>query len=131
MEVRNFTRFSLNDEADKSVMASSTQVRAEMTEEKGLDPAAADRIGQFVQLRGGVGHDFSLSSRDLVEQLKADAQLYGNAMAKAGTTPLPTQYCGAVGAFCTVVSAAFYLGCLGGGEGCDDGVGTQDTDSRY
>ena len=30
------------------------EVRAEMVNEKGLDPAAADRIGEFVQLSGGV-----------------------------------------------------------------------------
>jgi histidyl-tRNA synthetase len=55
-----------------------------MTEEKGLDPAVADRIGSFVQLKGGVGAGFSMASQELVAQLKADSALYSNAMAKAG-----------------------------------------------
>ena len=33
--------------------ASWEEVRAEMVNEKGLDPAAADRIGEFVQQSGG------------------------------------------------------------------------------
>ena len=57
-----------------------------MTEEKGLDPAVADRIGAFVQLKGGVGSGFSMASQDLVAQLKGDAELYGNEMAKAGAS---------------------------------------------
>jgi len=39
------------DKLDKSPWE---EVRAEMVNEKGLDPAAADRIGEFVQLSGGV-----------------------------------------------------------------------------
>ena len=34
--------------------ASWEEVRAEMVNEKGLDPAAADRIGEFVQQSGGL-----------------------------------------------------------------------------
>lgn len=41
-------------------------VRKEMIDEKGLDEATADRIGEYVRLSGGV---------DLVEQLLADAKL--------------------------------------------------------
>ncbi|KAH8419792.1 hypothetical protein KR009_002665 [Drosophila setifemur] len=42
------------------------EVRKEMVEEKGLDEAAADRIGEYVRLSGGA---------DLVEQLLADEKL--------------------------------------------------------
>lgn len=41
-------------------------VRKEMVDEKGLDEATADKIGEYVRLSGGV---------DLVEQLLADAKL--------------------------------------------------------
>merc|ERR1719367_1446258 len=47
------------DKLDKSPWA---EVRAEMVDEKHLDPAAADRIGEFVRMSGGI---------DLVEKLTA------------------------------------------------------------
>ena len=52
-----------------------SDVRNEMVEEKGLDPIAADKIGEYVKLRGGV---------ELVDQLTKDEQLYNNPVAKAG-----------------------------------------------
>ncbi|BGP14605.1 Cytoplasmic and mitochondrial histidine tRNA synthetase [Rhodosporidiobolus nylandii] len=50
-------------------------VRKEMVEEKGLDGAAADRIGEYVKLKGGP---------ELVEQLKQDERLSGHKTAKEG-----------------------------------------------
>ncbi|KDQ18236.1 hypothetical protein BOTBODRAFT_53021 [Botryobasidium botryosum FD-172 SS1] len=59
------------DKLDKSPWE---EVRREMTEEKGLDPAVADKIGEYVKLKGGP---------ELLTQLKADP-LASNASAKAG-----------------------------------------------
>lgn len=50
------------DKLDKSPWA---EVRAEMINEKGLDPAAADRIGEFVQLSGGTELAEKLIAGDL------------------------------------------------------------------
>eukprot|EP00038_Savillea_parva_P018243 m.22762 g.22762 ORF g.22762 m.22762 type:complete len:563 (-) comp4026_c0_seq1:129-1817(-) len=65
-------------------------VRAEMVEEKGLDGAAADRIGEYVKLSGGM---------DLVAKLEADAALMANASAKKGLADmrLLLQYCDVYG----------------------------------
>ncbi|KAG0293988.1 Cytoplasmic and mitochondrial histidine tRNA synthetase [Dissophora globulifera] len=60
------------DKLDKLPWA---DVRKEMTEEKGLDPAAADLIGEYVQLKGG---------EELLERLYSDAKLGANARAKEG-----------------------------------------------
>ncbi|NXL49355.1 SYHC protein, partial [Podilymbus podiceps] len=51
------------------------EVRSEMVGEKGLSPEAADRIGEYVQLHGGL---------DLVEQLLQDPKLSQNKLAKEG-----------------------------------------------
>ncbi len=45
------------------------EVRKEMVEEKHLDPAAADRIGEFVRMSGGL---------ELVEKLIAGDLVSGN-----------------------------------------------------
>ena len=45
-----------------------------MVKEKGLDPSSADRIGEYVKLKGGL---------ELVEQLCQDTALYKNKSAKA------------------------------------------------
>ncbi|KAF2224958.1 histidyl-tRNA synthetase mitochondrial precursor [Elsinoe ampelina] len=60
------------DKLDKSPW---TEVRREMTEDKGLDPAVADKIGEYVVRKGG---------RELLESLQADATLSANESAKAG-----------------------------------------------
>ncbi|KAL0581333.1 Cytoplasmic and mitochondrial histidine tRNA synthetase [Marasmius crinis-equi] len=60
------------DKLDKLPWA---EVKKEMTEEKGLDPAVADRIGEYVKHKGG---------RNLIEQLRADTTLTANARAKEG-----------------------------------------------
>ncbi|NXP29445.1 SYHC protein, partial [Scytalopus superciliaris] len=51
------------------------EVRSEMVGEKGLSPEAADRIGEYVQLHGGL---------DLIEQLLQDPKLSQNKLAKEG-----------------------------------------------
>lgn len=51
------------------------EVRKEMTDEKGLDPAVADLIGEYVQLKGG---------EELLEFLYKDVKLSANARAKEG-----------------------------------------------
>ncbi|KAK3071694.1 Cytoplasmic and mitochondrial histidine tRNA synthetase [Teratosphaeriaceae sp. CCFEE 6253] len=60
------------DKLDKSPW---TEVRREMTEDKGLDEEVADRIGEYVVQKGG---------RELLERLQADAKLTGNASGSAG-----------------------------------------------
>ncbi|KAI8365969.1 histidyl-tRNA synthetase [Radiomyces spectabilis] len=50
-------------------------VKKEMTEEKGLAPEVADKIGEYVKLKGG---------RDLLEKLFKDAILTGNKSASEG-----------------------------------------------
>ncbi|KAJ2359235.1 Cytoplasmic and mitochondrial histidine tRNA synthetase [Coemansia erecta] len=60
------------DKLDKLPWA---DVRREMTEEKGLDGAVADRIGTFVQLRGGA---------ELLEQLQAMPDLMRSEKAQQG-----------------------------------------------
>ncbi|KAH9830438.1 histidyl-tRNA synthetase [Rhodofomes roseus] len=60
------------DKLDKSPWS---EVKHEMTETKGLDPAVADRIGEYVKHKGGP---------ELLETLKADAALMANPSAKAG-----------------------------------------------
>jgi len=60
------------DKLDKLPWA---EVKKEMTEEKGLDAAVADRIGEYVKHKGGAA---------LLETLLADAGLTANKTAKAG-----------------------------------------------
>ncbi|KFY35759.1 hypothetical protein V494_05602 [Pseudogymnoascus sp. VKM F-4513 (FW-928)] len=60
------------DKLDKLPWA---DVRKEMTEEKGLDGAIADRIGEYVVLKG---------QTDLLTKLKADEKLMANESMKAG-----------------------------------------------
>lgn len=60
------------DKLDKSPWE---EVRREMTEEKGLDAAIADKIGEYVNLKGG---------RDLHEKLSAMPALQSNESAKKG-----------------------------------------------
>jgi histidyl-tRNA synthetase len=60
------------DKLDKSPWA---EVRREMTEEKGLDGEVADKIGEYVVLKGG---------KDLLEKLRSDETLVANESAKQG-----------------------------------------------
>ncbi|KAI0273978.1 histidyl-tRNA synthetase [Russula aff. rugulosa BPL654] len=52
-----------------------SEVKKEMTEEKGLDSISADKIGEYVKHKGG---------RPLLDQLLADATLTASAKAKQG-----------------------------------------------
>ncbi|KAE9407866.1 histidyl-tRNA synthetase [Gymnopus androsaceus JB14] len=60
------------DKLDKLPWA---EVKKEMTEEKGLDSAIADKIGEYVKHKGGP---------ELLEQLLADSALSSNPSAKQG-----------------------------------------------
>ncbi|KAK5134364.1 Cytoplasmic and mitochondrial histidine tRNA synthetase [Meristemomyces frigidus] len=60
------------DKLDKSPW---TEVRREMTEDKGLEAEVADRIGEYVTLKG---------SKELLERLQKDEKLSANESAKAG-----------------------------------------------
>ncbi|XP_033631513.1 histidine--tRNA ligase, cytoplasmic-like isoform X2 [Asterias rubens] len=61
-------------------------VRAEMIDEKGLDPVAADKIGKFVQMKGGP---------ELIDQLLKDSPLTGSKAALEGleAMKLLLKYC--------------------------------------
>lgn len=67
-------------------------VKKEMTEEKGLDPASADKIGEYVKhkgmyicpLRAYSYNDETTGGPELLDILKADEALMANANAKAG-----------------------------------------------
>ena len=58
-------------------------VKKEMTEEKGLDGAVADKIGEYVKHKGGP---------ELLELLQADAALMANASAKTGIEEMSTLF---------------------------------------
>ncbi|TFK18659.1 histidyl-tRNA synthetase [Coprinopsis marcescibilis] len=60
------------DKLDKSPWS---EVKREMTEDKGLDPAVADKIGEYVKHKGGP---------ELLEKLLADSTLTANQSAKEG-----------------------------------------------
>ena len=64
------------DKLDKSPWP---EVRKEMTEEKGLDGDVADRIGEWVVLKG---------QKDLLEKLRADEKLAANEFMKQGINDL-------------------------------------------
>lgn len=64
------------DKLDKLPWA---DVRKEMTEEKGLDGEVADRIGEWVILKG---------QHDLLEKLRADEKIAANESMKQGLTDL-------------------------------------------
>ncbi|XP_053892819.1 histidine--tRNA ligase, cytoplasmic-like isoform X2 [Malaclemys terrapin pileata] len=60
---------------DKLNKATWEDVKNEMVGEKGLSPEAADRIGEYVRLHGGLG---------LIEQLVQDPKLSQNKLAREG-----------------------------------------------
>jgi histidyl-tRNA synthetase len=59
------------------------EVRKEMTEEKGLAEDVADKIGEYVVLKG---------QRDLLKKLQADEKLSANASMKAGMEEMDTLF---------------------------------------
>ncbi|KAI4517014.1 histidyl-tRNA synthetase [Schizophyllum commune Loenen D] len=65
----------ISSAVDKLDKAPWPEVRKEMTEEKGLDGAVADRIWEYVQHKGGPS---------LLDTLRADEKLMSNARAKEG-----------------------------------------------
>ncbi|PPJ51215.1 hypothetical protein CBER1_08050 [Cercospora berteroae] len=69
------------DKLDKSPWE---EVRREMTEEKGLDPAIADRIGEYVVGRKG--------TEELLAELQKDEGLAANESAKAGLQDIQTLF---------------------------------------
>ncbi|XP_068273263.1 histidine--tRNA ligase, cytoplasmic-like isoform X2 [Nyctibius grandis] len=71
-ESKFITTCSTVDKLDKMPWE---DVKSEMVGEKGLSPEAADRIGEYVQLHGGL---------DLIERLLQDAKLSQNKLAKEG-----------------------------------------------
>ncbi|XP_054698139.1 histidine--tRNA ligase, cytoplasmic-like isoform X3 [Grus americana] len=71
-ESKFITTCSTVDKLDKMPWE---EVRREMVGEKGLSPEAADRIGEYVQLHGGL---------DLIERLLQDPKLSQNKLAKEG-----------------------------------------------
>uniref|UniRef100_A0A8B9PUC3 histidine--tRNA ligase n=1 Tax=Apteryx owenii TaxID=8824 RepID=A0A8B9PUC3_APTOW len=71
-ESKFITTCSTVDKLDKMPW---DDVRSEMVGEKGLSPEAADCIGEYVQLHGGL---------DLIEQLLQDPKLSQNKLAKEG-----------------------------------------------
>lgn len=66
---------SISSAVDKLDKLPWADVRKEMTEEKGLDSAVADKIGEYVKLKGG---------NDLLEKLDADALLMADKIASEG-----------------------------------------------
>eukprot|EP00842_Homolaphlyctis_polyrhiza_P004958 jgi/Hompol1/5463/HPOL_004457-RA len=66
---------AISSAVDKLDKAPWDVVRKEMIEEKGLDPAVADRIGEYVKYKGG---------KELCAILAADPKLSANQSAKAG-----------------------------------------------
>ncbi|KAI5479019.1 histidyl-trna synthetase [Pseudohyphozyma bogoriensis] len=70
---------TISSAVDKLDKMSWADVRKEMVDDKGLDGDVADRIGEYVKLKGG---------EELVEQLKKDEKLMANKMAKEGLDDL-------------------------------------------
>lgn len=77
-------------------------VKKEMCEEKGLDDAIADKIGEYVKLKGG---------EELLQTLSADATLTGNKLAKEGINEMKLlfDYLNAYGITARVCICPHYL----------------------
>ncbi|KDR67989.1 hypothetical protein GALMADRAFT_257538 [Galerina marginata CBS 339.88] len=70
---------SISSAVDKLDKLPWSEVKKEMTEEKGLEPAVADKIGEYVKYKGGP---------ELLAQLEADATLTANKSAKQGLSDM-------------------------------------------
>lgn len=79
---------SISSAVDKLDKMSWEEVKKEMVETKGLDGEVADRIWEYVQLKGGKGDTQSASA--LLNQLKADEKLMANEKAKTGINEVET-----------------------------------------
>ncbi|KAL5535853.1 HTS1 [Sanghuangporus sanghuang] len=70
---------SISSAVDKLDKLPWSEVKKEMTEEKGLDPVVADKIGEYVKRKGG---------EELLGSLLADSTLTANARAKEGLSEM-------------------------------------------
>ncbi|KAH9486033.1 Histidine--tRNA ligase, mitochondrial [Psilocybe cubensis] len=70
---------SISSAVDKLDKLPWAEVKKEMTEEKGLDPAVADKIGEYVKHKGGP---------ELLALLEADELLSSNKSAKQGLSEM-------------------------------------------
>ncbi|KIM41651.1 hypothetical protein M413DRAFT_444910 [Hebeloma cylindrosporum] len=70
---------SISSAVDKLDKLPWAEVKKEMTEEKGLDPAVADKIGEYVKHKGGP---------ELLSQLETDSTLTSNKSAKQGLSDM-------------------------------------------
>ncbi|KAH8119815.1 histidyl-tRNA synthetase [Phellopilus nigrolimitatus] len=70
---------SISSAVDKLDKVPWSEVKKEMCEEKGLDPAVADRIGDYVKHKGG---------EELLASLLTDSALLANASAKQGLSEI-------------------------------------------
>ncbi|CAA7269768.1 unnamed protein product [Cyclocybe aegerita] len=70
---------SISSAVDKLDKLPWAEVKLEMTEEKGLDPSVADKIGEYVKHKGGP---------ELLSLLEGDATLTANASAKQGLSDM-------------------------------------------
>eukprot|EP00054_Salpingoeca_dolichothecata_P019034 m.118007 g.118007 ORF g.118007 m.118007 type:complete len:580 (-) comp23105_c0_seq1:83-1822(-) len=113
-------------------------VREEMVDEKGLDPAAADRIGRYVVLKGGRGCD--KSAMELLKELQSDQALMADPRAKEGLEDmrLLLEYCVDFGALDHVsfdLSLArgldYYTGVIYEAVLCGENVGSVAGGGRY
>jgi len=77
---------SISSAVDKLDKLPWEQVREEMVETKGLDGDVADRIREYVQLKGisYCTSRFMVGGRELLERLKEDEKFFANASAKHG-----------------------------------------------
>jgi histidyl-tRNA synthetase len=79
---------SISSAVDKLDKLPWEEVKKEMTQEKGLDPTVADKIGQYVKLKG-VGLE---EAPKLLEKLLQDSTLTSNKSAKAGLSDMETLF---------------------------------------
>jgi histidyl-tRNA synthetase len=70
---------SISSAVDKLDKLPWTQVKEEMTEQKGLDSSVADKIGDYVKLKGGP---------ELLNQLESDSLLTSHQRAKEGLSDM-------------------------------------------
>ncbi|KAL5533884.1 hypothetical protein ACEPAG_344 [Sanghuangporus baumii] len=70
---------SISSAVDKLDKLPWSEVKKEMSEEKGLDPVVADKIGEYVKHKGG---------EELLDSLLADSTLTANARAKEGLSEM-------------------------------------------
>lgn len=70
---------AISSAVDKLDKLPWSEVKKEMTDEKGLDPSVADKIGEYVKYKGGPA---------LLDQLTADTVLMSNPNAKQGLTDM-------------------------------------------